>query len=474
MDEPPAFPTPTTPAGTQIVASARGGPGIAQILLLAVGAALYLAIQVWWLHDRRHHNDFKHIYLGVQALFDGDSPYPAQSLLLAASRSGMAGVSLNPFVYLPFTGLALGFLKPLAFPAAAEVWFLVSHLCIVASAWIMAGALFASVRVGAFGALLGALALFHPLTRSLTAGQLNPVLLLCYSGAFALCRTGRDAAAGTLLGFAAMFKLAPGIFGLHFLLTRRWRALAAMVLTVALLGILSIAVFGWSVHADFLPMLRQMGYGRSTWQEHGATFWKDPANQGFNALFTHLLVGGNGFAAAWLDGTQAVANAATIAAVAVLLALYAWAAFGEGGHSCPPSESRCEGGCDDGLPITITSTSTSTKGTIAADATFMLAVVVSLLVPSLMWDHYLVQAALPCAWLIAWEWNARRRSALILTALCWVAMALPWPFSAEAFRSGAGVPLMSMKLLPLLVLFGQLLAAARPPPSKPLRSAVSG
>ncbi len=416
----------------------RRSHGWIAALLLVAGIALYVPLQVMGPLRGLHSNDFKHIYLGMQALLEREEPYSVESLVRQAHRQGMAGASLNPYVYLPFTGLAMGFLSPLRFPAAAVTWFALNHLFLLGSIALFSRALFRDWSdrrqwAGhAAGLLLIACALNHPWTRTLTAGQLNGVLLLCLAGAFAALRAGRDGLAGSVLGFAALFKLSPGLFLVTFLIRRRWRALGFMIATMALLGLASVAAVGVRIHLDFLPMLKQMSYGHSTWQDHGATFWKDPANQSLNSLLTHLLVSGNMITDPWIESDQHTADTATrvatAAAALLFLAVFARVRRGAAGRA-------------------------------DEDAAFMATILLALLIPSLMWDHYLVLAIMPAAWL-AWELGkSGRRARAFLAAAAFVLTAIPWQYDAPRFLFGAQIPLMTMKWFPTVLLYALCLAA---------------
>jgi len=393
-----------------------------------------------------HSNDFKHLYAGIHAIWRGEDPYTAPSLLRVAAECGLGDAALNPYVYLPFTGLALGFLKFFSFHTAAHFWFFANHAMIFISGYLFARSLvetFPELRkpesLRAIVCLyLLTMAFSHPLSRNLTAGQLNCVLLLVYLLAFRALQVRRENLGGALLGFGALFKLSPAVFVLLFGLTRRRKALIAMVLSMVLLSLLSIAIAGIRMHLDFFPVLRQMGYGRSTWQEYGATFWKDPWNQSLNSLWTHLVVAGNGVTVAWWAGTQSVANLLTWCSSAVLLALYVW-----GGLRVARNEQ-----------VFRSERSETAGGLSAREASFYQAtVLLSLLLPSLMWDHYLVQTIFPFGWLLAHAWVHRRYAQLLILAVALVGTLMPWAYDAERFRTGWGVLLMSVKLYPILVVY---------------------
>src|SRR5438046_694635 len=70
-------------------------------LILGIGAALYISIQVVFANAHRHDNDFKHIYLGMQALTEREEPYSLASLRLQAGEQSFSpNTGLNPYVYL--------------------------------------------------------------------------------------------------------------------------------------------------------------------------------------------------------------------------------------------------------------------------------------------------------------------------------------------------------------------------------------
>ncbi|MBX7246411.1 MAG: DUF2029 domain-containing protein [Candidatus Sumerlaeaceae bacterium] len=427
----------------------------ATLVVLLLGLTLYLTIPGWFAFHGRHDNDFRHIYLGIQALAERESPYPAENLLLQAHRAGMRDAAINPYVYLPFTGLSMIFLHPLPFPAASVVWFCLNQAMLLACLWIMAGSLFPESRLRAIGALLVAAALNFPVVRTLTAGQLNFVLLLSYCGALALLMRGRDVAAGAVLGFAAVYKLSPALFIFYFIAVARWRAAATMVASAAACIAISLICVGWDIHLDFLPMLRQMGYGHSTFEQYKAIFWKEPSNQSLNSLFTHLMVADNGITQPWLALSQEAANTATRVATAALLLLIV-AAWWKSRSALRPL----------GSPRTMT---------LSEQALFQCTILLSLLIPSLLWDHYLILLLLPMAWLMRNALETRNVPSVAQTCLWAIMAAVPWNFGSEMFRSGAGIPGMSIKLLPVLGLYLQCLAVAagcvNDSPGKPLPEA---
>ncbi len=170
-----------------------------------------------------HGNDFKHLYLGAWMLPRGMDPYDEKQLFAVGNQRGFQ--SLNPYVYPPFTGLAVSPLGLLGPYDALRVWFGVNHLLFIGGLVLTVWSLGLRRRSEGWAVALLLAALSSPLYRTLTAGQLNCVLFFCYAGVFALLKRRYSAAAGAAAAFAFLFKLAPGILLPYF----GWRAIGEVV-----------------------------------------------------------------------------------------------------------------------------------------------------------------------------------------------------------------------------------------------------
>ncbi len=428
---------------TKLLAWMRSPAGeSAAALLCLILFVCYLAFQVFPLLDDRgtgvpgiasHQNDFKHLYLGSELLGEGLSPYESQNMLgMAGSLAGTEDPrfrTILPYVYLPFTGLVL---QPLTwfehFHQAVVAWQILNHLFVLGG---LALAGWASGWPRSFWSAAGLLALVafdFALYRQNNAGQLNAALFfgmaLLWLG---IVRCWHPAVIGFIAAFLMLFKLSPGIFLVYFLLRRDWRRVGWMIGWAAGLGLLAVLVFGFQVHREFLPVLAQMGYGKSTWAEFGHTFWRDPYNQSFNALFHRVFVESpNSGVSPWLGMGPAVANGLTWLVSFGLLGGFIYTLW---------KKPRLAGAGE--------------------AAPFSAAVSLSLLLPSIMWDHYTVQLLLPLIVLV--PLMARLGRPVFLYGLLIgsaVLIFLPIQMDAEAFRSGIGLLVMNAKLLPAVVLFG--------------------
>lgn len=399
-------------------------------LLMALALALYCRGPVFTAWNTINSNDFKHMYLGMKALLDGISPYSFQALHHQAALQGYRQISLNPYVYLPFTGHALAFLAPFRLEQAVVIWFVMNHLFVAGSVVLLSG-LWPRQRLWAVAGLTLAFAVSFPLIRTLTAGQLNLALLLMILAARELFLRRRDRLAGAVLAFATLFKLMPGIFGIFLLLQRRWRAVGAAVVSGVLLLAASTLAAGWKTTLEFLPILGQMGYGKSTWPEV-FSFWNDATNQSLNSFFSHIFTAAEE-AVPWINLGQGAANAATWVVVGLLLVAYI-------GVQGAAQRGRGASDCREFSP--------------ADDLGFCATLLLGLLIPSLMWDHYLVMAIYPAAVLLRTSVMRRRWGSALAVLACYIVICLPWDFYRPEFRAGAGIILMSVKLWPALVLFG--------------------
>lgn len=397
-------------------------------LLFALAAASLAEALLMLAGGRVHNNDFKHLWAGSRILAEGYDPYEPEAMFGMAKEHGLG--SINPFVYFPATGLMLRPFSALPFPAAAVAWFWINF----ALAWLcaLAGPIWMRLERVSLGQLAGAAFIVgaFPFYRQMAAGQMNVVVLAALVFAAGGLGRKRDLSAGAALGLAAAFKIAP--FFLIVLLAgmRRWRAGAAGLAAFAAMMALAVAWSGWEVHFHFLPVLRQMGFGRSTWEAHGMDFYRDPFNQSPNALFHHLFTTDPTARDAprwfpWANLGPAMANTLTYALALAMLA---------------------------GLAATLLRYRRrpyfSNEWGEPESALFMIGALLMLLLPSLMWDHYAVQALAPLMWLFGSRRLAARPALAAAALVIFFSLAYPWIHqpSEAAGRAGWGVLAMSIRL----------------------------
>lgn len=376
-------------------------------------------------------NDYKHVWAGARLLNSGFSPYPPEVMLSAAAgyfqNEDRRFRTINPYVYPPFTAFVMQPLALLPFAQSVIAFLITNHLLLLGSLFLIAWAHGWRGDPWILVLMLAMVAFNATIFRQNNAGQLNLVLLFGYTLVYIGIMRGWTAPVlGAIAAFLALFKLSPGILLVWFLLRREWARAGWTVLFGILFTIITVAFYGWRVHLDFLPVLRDMGYGSSTWQEHGNTFWRDSYNMSFNALFHRIFVEHDGSGMTpWLSLSPTVANGLTWLASLGVLALFVKVSW-------------------------------RGRGNLAADYSTM--ILVSLLLPALFWDHYLTQALLPVMLLAILAGGLREswQRWLVWGILAASVLLMSWTvrFHAVEWNSGPALLLHNLKLLPALMLLG--------------------
>ena len=211
-------------------------------------------------------------------LMEGIDPYRLQHV---RAYPPFFGIAFFPFAILwaiPFAGSALFFAVSFVF-ALAAAW--------CCSAWGNGG----RTRFGVFALTFILLA---PLALDVMERCESDMLVL-FPVAAAFCwlvRGERKFRAGALLGFAAAFKVLPGLFGVYLLFTRQWRALGGMIFAgVVCTVVLPVLLWGperaWKLHVSW--------YERVVAPYHSGQMAKfignpyRPSNQSLTAAFNRLL-----------------------------------------------------------------------------------------------------------------------------------------------------------------------------------------
>jgi hypothetical protein len=199
------------------------------------------------------------------------------------------------------------------------------------------------------------LLLCNPLRQQINQGQLNLVLLLLITGAWAADRTGRPWQAGVWLGLATAVKLIPGFLFLYFLLRRQWKPVVAGIGAFVATTVLTAAVLGLETYQSYVTdVIPKVAEWRSGWNNSSLPgLW--------NKLFDPGTMGGY---------VQPVLRAPLLAKLGTLLSCAAVIAV------LAPTVWRARSRTDE-------------------DLAFGLMIVAMLLVSPVAWEHYFVLLPLP-------------------------------------------------------------------------------
>jgi glycosyl transferase family 87 len=339
-----------------------------QVAALAVVAALVLAFralqfalltrEVQWGYD------FSFYWTAGRRLLNGEAIYSAAQLAGPYAPQGQDGFLYPP----PFAALVapLAALFPNDFRAAAWVWTALGAAVLVLAVL----ALWRSERLGdrfpimarrGRWFLVAAAFAFPPVVGELVLGNVHLLLLglltLAWLGIRRDDRQG-EWIAGLAVGAAAIIKVFPGVLIVWFLLTRRYRAAAGVVVGAAALTLVTLPVTGIEPWLQYPTVLANLSAPADTTDTLAPTVWLAPV-LGFTV--------------------------ARIVVTVVGLAILAWAAL-RAGPQPSPDATRPD-------YAAIGMESAARRETTARS--FAIAVTISVLIAPALYHHYLAVLVLP-------------------------------------------------------------------------------
>lgn len=122
-------------------------------------------------------------------------------------------------------------------------------------------------------------AFYYPLLKGLEIGQIQTWLTCGVVLSLLWYARGHSVAAGVLLGISCTIKPQMGLFLVWALFQKEYALAKSMTAVVAVIGLLSLLVYGWDVHVEYLHVL-------SSISRHGESYF---ANQSVNGLLLRAL-----------------------------------------------------------------------------------------------------------------------------------------------------------------------------------------
>jgi hypothetical protein len=193
--------------------------------------------------------------------FDASMRRLAEGMPIYAVADEADGKARAPNLNPPHFHVLLLPLAPLSPAAAFGVWTTASVAALLVSLLIVRRA----AGLGIWGtATLAAAAIVSPaMHTTLLTGQVGLLLLLGYTVAWQHLRLKRDVAAALWLGVLASIKPFLLLFAIVFAAERRWRAVAALLLTVAAIFAAGAAALGIDDYRQWVTHLTAVD-----WEEH--------------------------------------------------------------------------------------------------------------------------------------------------------------------------------------------------------------
>jgi hypothetical protein len=224
---------------------------------LAVIVVLHGAAGVFWCYDSfqkpgLYQKDFISGYLMAKAILSGVNPYTPLHELAQRWISGAEFTQLtHPTPHPPMVGFLCLPLGLLSYEKAAALWFIFELLCLLVSICILLRSLGVKLKPKIVASILFFAIGWTPVVQDLWYGQLNPVLLVLFLGAWRSLRSKRDIAGGAFLGALIAFKLAGWPIVLFLAFRRRWSGVLAAVAAALACNLGAAAVLGLNVIRDY-------------------------------------------------------------------------------------------------------------------------------------------------------------------------------------------------------------------------------
>jgi len=198
------------------------------------------------------------IYPAAPVMFDMTTPSEWWPYVQATDPDAR----IFPYIYPPIWAKLVSWLTPITtFAVFDTVWLILHQAVLILTTYL------AAKMCGwrGWSALLMVAVVYQILIMTMpigiALGENQPQILVSFLIvlAFERAQFGAPRAAGIALAFAAAIKVYPVLFVVIFLARRQWRVVAAFAVAGAALGLCSIALAGWPLHAEYLRMLSVLG-----------------------------------------------------------------------------------------------------------------------------------------------------------------------------------------------------------------------
>jgi hypothetical protein len=163
-----------------------------------------------------------------------------------------------PYIYPPIWAKFMSWITQITTFAVFDSVFLILHQLLLMATTYLAAKM---CGLRGFAALIMVAVTYQALVLTMpigiALGENQPQILVSFLIVFAFERAhfGAGRTAGVLLALAAAIKVYPVLFVIIFVARRDWTALGAFTIAGGALGLTSIALVGWPLHAEYLEML---------------------------------------------------------------------------------------------------------------------------------------------------------------------------------------------------------------------------
>ena len=240
--------------------------------------------------------------------------YPA-GLFAITDPSRLYECSVNNlcFVNMPIVALLFSPLAALPLETAQLIFTLAGVIAVVVTVWALVRTLRLS-SAAAYG-LIAMVALNGPLLYSARLGNVTHVMLPVLLAGILFLTRGHERSGGILLAMVALLKPPFLLFGVYLIARARWRAALFYGLTIGITIVLSLAVFGADLHAEWLR-----GLGAFSRRPVGAYNAQSVASALARVIYPYNLINWEPLVVTgWFDVVRQIAVLALVGLTAVVL-----------------------------------------------------------------------------------------------------------------------------------------------------------
>jgi hypothetical protein len=240
------------------------------ILLLFVGLIAFISAYIHFLSFPSLsflYSDYGTFYQSSHFILQNKNPYtPIKATILFPGEkkplSGKVPANLNP----PLFSILILPLALFNYIASWWLWAFLSFTGSIISILLIQKALNLQKRLlSTFICLFFALFAYFPTFACMQLGQVTLILSPWLIGGWYAERQNKSALAGILLGFAASIKIFLGLFGLYFLIARKWKSLLFFSTTVLICGFIPVLFFGPHIYIDYYQIFDKIYWYTTNW-----------------------------------------------------------------------------------------------------------------------------------------------------------------------------------------------------------------
>jgi hypothetical protein len=182
------------------------------------------------------YQDFNSYYFSGKALVSGINPYTDYKI---------------DFLYPPFALIVLFPLHFLSYSLASGIWLLFSIASVLISVFLLFKISERTVNSALGFTVLGLTFLSFPIKFTLGTGQINAFILLVITLALYFLNKRKFLASSILISLSLLLKLFPICLPIYFLISKKWKILIYILLSIIFLSLISTIILGSYLNVYF-------------------------------------------------------------------------------------------------------------------------------------------------------------------------------------------------------------------------------